>query len=515
MADEALADRLQAAASVGMATALWAKVQPDGLAVADASGASRSWNELNANANRVARILRTAGLKPGDAVALLCSNRCEFVEILLGALRVGLRLTPINLRLGAREIAYIVEDCEARALFTSLEIDAFADLSGIPLRLAIGCALPGFEDYQAALAGIDPGDISSPSAGTVMLYTSGTTGRPKGVSRPVDPGPPIDPAYDRAHDLHLCTGPAYHAAPLFADIRKPLVNGVGTLLMDKWDAEQALETIAARGVTHSHMVPIMFQRLLALPDAVRSRVDTGSLKLLLHGAAPCPHDVKRAMIAWLGPVIREYYAGSEGGAGIAIDSAEWLAKPGSVGRRPSPDSALVLDDRGEPCAVNVAGTIYLKLPPGGFVYHKDPEKTAASQREGYFSMGDIGHFDADDYLYLTGRSAETIISGGVNIYPQEIDNAIISHPAVADVCTIGIPNAEWGEEVRSLVQLGAGHSPTPALADDILGHARATLASFKLPRQIDFVDELPRSEAGKILRGKVRERFWQGRARQI
>jgi long-chain acyl-CoA synthetase len=259
----------------------------------------------------------------------------------------------------------------------------------------------------------------------------------------------------------------------------------------------------------------MFQRLLALPPDVRGRYDLSSLQRITHGAAPCPPEVKRAMIEWLGPVLREYYAGSEGGAGFHVTSEEWLRKPGTVGKRPSPEAAKILDDAGEECPVGVAGTIYMRVGGAGFEYFKDATKTAASRIGDYFTLGDIGYLDADDYLFLTGRSAETIIAGGVNIYPQEIDNELIKHPAVEDSCTIGIPHDEYGEEVRAVIQLKAGYAASETLRQEILAHAVANLAKFKIPRGLDFVDELPRSAAGKVLRNRVREPYWAGRTRQI
>jgi long-chain acyl-CoA synthetase len=514
-----LAERVKAATSVGMTHAVWAEVQPDKVAIHEPSGRTRTFAEFNANANRIARLLRQAGLKPGEGVALVCGNRAEFVEVMSAAMRIGLRITPVNWHMTAEEIAYVIRDCEACALFGDVAVATVAEAAsmcpGLVLKVSIGGPLDGFEDYDAVLAPIDGSDIEDPERGYTMLYTSGTTGRPKGVYKPDHPGPPYNPDYDRETDLHMCVGPAYHAAPLMGDIRRPLLNGVPVVFLDKWDSEAVLRTIHEKRVTNAHFVAIMFQRLLALPQEVKARYDLSSLKTISHGAAPCPPEVKHAMIQWVGPVLSEYYAGSEGGAGFLIKSEEWLRKPGSVGRRPSPDAAMILDDDGNVCPPGVAGAIYMKVPAEGFEYFKDPTKTQGNRRGDYFTMGDVGYLDEDDYLFLTGRSAETIIAGGVNIYPQEIDNELIKHPAIEDCCTIGAPHDEYGEEVCSVIQLKAGRLGDEALRQDLFQHARSRLAKYKVPRRIEFVDSLPRSEAGKILRNRVRAPFWEGRARQI
>jgi long-chain acyl-CoA synthetase len=519
-----LEQRLDAAAAVGMTAAVWADVQPDRLAVRDPDGTGHSFAAINARANQLARLLRARGLGAGDAVALICSNRVEFVETLIATRRAGLRLTPINWHLTAGEIGYIVADCEAKAVLGEARIAGLdrivAENPAVTVKLAIGGEIAGFERYDDALAAEDAGDLADPVLGGTMLYTSGTTGRPKGVFRPAAAVIPQAAytvrGYDRDRSVQLCAGPAYHAAPLVFDIGAALATGVPLVFLDKWDSEGVLRTITAEKITHLHLVPIMFQRLLALPPDVRARYPIDSVRFLIHGAAPCPPEVKRAMIDWFGPVLHEYYAGSEGGAGFMIDSHEWLAKPGSVGKRPALLEVRILDEAGQPLPNGQEGTIYHQLPPGGeFTYYKDAAKTAAARVDGFFTMGDHGYFDADDYLFLTGRSAETIISGGVNIYPQEIDNELIKHPAVADAATVGVPHAEWGEEVRAVVELRPGHAPTPELATAILAHARVALPSFKVPRALDFATDLPRSEAGKIQRGKVRAPYWAGRERQI
>ena len=517
--DDKDATTLKAAAELGMAPAFWAARQPEKVAVFEMSGPTRTFGQLNANANRIARLLRDKGLKPGDSVALLCPNRAEFVDVLFATQRCGLRMTPVNWHLTPDEIAYVIDNCEARALFAEASVASAAHAAEqcprLTLKVAIGGPLPGFLDYEAALAPHSGEDIADPVRGHTMLYSSGTTGRPKGVYKPNAPIPTYDPAY-QDDDVHFCTGPAYHASPMAGDVRKALVNGVPTVLLDRWDNEKVLATIEARRVTRSHFVPIMFQRLLGLPEDVRARYDLSSLRRISHGAAPCPPEVKQAMIAWLGPVLFEYYAGSEGGVGFWVTSQDWLKKPGTVGRRPDPEAAKILDEAGNELPPGQAGTIYMRLADqGGFEYFKDSAKTDSGRRDGYFTMGDVGFFDEDGYLFLTGRSAETIIVGGVNIYPQEIDNELIKHPAVADSCTVGVPHDEYGEEVRAVIELADGYEPSEALKDEILAYARQAVAKYKVPRKVDFAAQLPRSEAGKIQRNKVRAPYWEGRARAI
>ncbi|MGE0621424.1 MAG: AMP-binding protein [Pseudomonadales bacterium] len=519
MSTDVLASRIEEAARVGMQPAVWAELQPDRVAIYDYPGQNRTFGELNANANRISRLLRASGLGAGDAIALLCSNRAEFCDVLLAALRTGIRCTPVNWHLTAGEIAYIVRDCDARALFADVRVGdqaqtAAAQCPALELKVAIGDRIDGFHSYGEALNPFAGADIADPIRGYTMLYTSGTTGRPKGVHKPDAVYAPFNPDADRAQDVYLCTGPAYHAAPLAGNVRTPLMNGLPVVFLDKWDSETVLRLIEQHRVTHTHMVPIMFQRLLALPEVVRHGYDTSSLKRITHGAAPCPPEVKHAMIRWLGPVLHEYYAGSEGGAGFLIDSEEWLQRPGSVGRCPDPAAARILGDDGNTCPPGTEGTIYLRLGVP-FEYYKDPEKTRKSRHDDYFTLGDIGYLDGDGYLFLTGRSAETIIAGGVNIYPQEIDNELIKHPAVEDSCVIGIPHDEYGEEVKAVIQLKPGFTPDDRIRKEILDLARAGLARYKIPRSIDFVAELPRSAAGKILRNRVRERYWRNRDRKI
>ena len=519
-------ERIAELSMKGMLSSLYAELKPDRIAIAAPRG-TRTFGQLHDNANRLAGALRAAGLAPGDHIALLCPNTPEFVEVLAANLRSGTRLTPINWRLSPAEVAYIVADCHAKAFIAHADFAAAALAAvtdRLQLKLAIGGPIAGFGDYAAALAAQSPDDPPDPVHGGTMMYTSGTTGRPKGVFRarpiivPPAWGPGTQKGYERDADVNLCCGPAYHAAPLAFDITQPMNAGVTIALMEKFDPQAWLKAVETHRVTHVHMVSTMFQRLLALPQAVRQGYDLSSLRFVLHGAAPTPPEVKRAMIAWLGPILYEYYAASEGGGNFFIDSIEWMKKPGSVGRLDPAFGTRILREDGTDCAPGEVGAIYFQHSPvARFEYFNDPEKTeAATLGAGtHFTVGDMGCVDEDGYLFLTGRTAECIISGGVNIYPQEIDNELIKHPAVHDVCTIGAPNDEWGEEVRCVVSLNPGHEPSKALAQDLIAFARQHLAGYKAPRAVDFADEIPRSEAGKVQRRLVRAPYWAGRAKQI
>jgi long-chain acyl-CoA synthetase len=516
---------LEDAVLLGMTPAIYARQYPDRTAIY-ASAGNRSFLQLNDHCNQLVRFLRRLGLTEGDSVALLCSNRPEFVEVVLAVQRCGMRVTPINWHLTGEEVGYIVDNCEAKAFiadarFSKTASAALASAPNLIGRLAIDGDIAGFDAYESCLTGLEKSDIPDPVMGSAMLYTSGTTGRPKGVYRK-HPVPvllmrgDVPYAYEPEEEKHLCTGPAYHAAPFSIDIVRPLIAGVPVVFMDKWDPEETLRLIDQHAITRCHMVATMFHRLLQLPDHVKAKYDTSSLRVVTHGAAPCPVHVKRAMIDWLGPVLLEYYAATEGGGGFLIGSDEWLLKPGSVGK-PGPDfDNKILDDNGNEVPRGETGTIYMKAPETGrFQYFKDDEKTDASYRGDYFTLGDMGYFDDDGYLFLTGRTAELIISGGVNIYPQEIDSQIMQHEAVLDICTIGVPNEEWGEEIKSVIQLNPGYEASPGLTGELLDFAKARLPGFKCPRSIEFVDDLPRLPTGKIQRRIVREPYWAGREKSI
>ncbi|MGY6501761.1 MAG: AMP-binding protein [Acidimicrobiales bacterium] len=509
-------ERFMEAVGSGMSLAYWAERQPDAMAIICEHG-DRTFAELNANANRLVRALRSRGVGAGDAAAIMVANRPEFAEVISAAQRAGIRLTPINWHLTADEAAYILRDCEAKAFiadtrFAEVAAQAAAEAPDAGVRLAVAGEIEDFESYVDAIASEDGSDIEDPSPGGTMMYTSGTTGRPKGVNRDraaVVRNQAVSAraaGYVPGESMNLCTGPLYHAAPLAFSLSAPLVSGAGIVVMDGWNAEATLRLIEEHRITHTHMVPTMFHRLLSLPEDVRSRYDLSSLQYVVHGAAPCPVSVKAAMIDWFGPIINEYYAATEG-AGTTVKSDEWLTKPGTVGKPPTPDHIRILDEEGNDCAPGEIGTVYLKAPEARFSYFKDDDKTASSYRDGHYTLGDVGYLDEDGYLFLTDRSANLIISGGVNVYPAEVEEALISHPSVGDVAVIGVPDPEWGESVVAVVEPQPGIVPSEELAAELIAHAREHLASFKCPRRIDFRDELPRHDNGKLYKRLLRDEY--------
>jgi long-chain acyl-CoA synthetase len=511
---------------LGMGIAVTAREFPDRLAIASPYG-DRSFDFLNARVNQLVRALRARGVVEGSSVALVCRNRPEFAVAVYAALRAGWRLTPINWHLAAPELAYIIEDCEARAVLADASFraqieGALRGRANPPLGVAIGDPIHGFEDFDALVSEQEPHDIDDPAPGYNMLYTSGTTGRPKGVYR--DPRSDARRpgtreilarvGYRAGRDLHLVTGPLYHAAPLAFSLMMPLGVGCGVVMMDRFEPERCLDLIEGYRVSHTHMVPIMFHRLLSLPEDERGARDLSSLRVVLHGAAPCPVPLKQAMMDWLGPVVWEYYAATEGW-GSLVGPEEWLEHPGTVGR-PAPGAVEIRDEEGKVLPPGTVGTIYLRSPEEGrFEYFKDTEKTRRTYAGDYFTLGDIGFLDADGYLFLSARTSDVIISGGVNIYPAEVDAVLLTHPAVRDAATVGAPDDEWGEQVVSVVELREGYRADEALAQRLVAHCREQLAHFKCPKRVEFRDGLPRTDAGKLLRRLVRDSFWEGRDRSI
>lgn len=521
--EDAAADRqalVERATATGMLSALWASLQPDAPAIHSAQG-DLTFRQLNARTNQLARALRGYGVQAGDSIALICSNRPEFIETLYAAQRTGLRMTPVNWHLTAEEINYILRDCGAAAVVTERRfVDTVAaSLDGVDARalLVVDAGADGhapFDDYEQALSAQSAEDIEDPVLGSTMAYTSGTTGRPKGVHRA---GVAVSPftaligevsGYVAGKDLNLVTGPLYHSAPLAFSLSLPMTRGAGVVLMDKWDAEETLRLIEEHRITHTHLVPTMFHRMISLPQEVKDRYDTSSLRHVWHGAAPCPVPVKQAFMDWLGPIAWEYYAATEG-FGSVVGPHEWLARPGTVGLPPA-GHIRILDDAGEELPAGVPGTIYLKAPDTNrFVYLGDEAKTESSYKGDYFTLGDVGYLDEDGWLFLTDRSVDLIISGGVNVYPAEVEAVLITHPSVGDVGVIGVPDPEWGESVKAVVELQPGYEASPALAEELTGWARERLAHFKCPRTVDFVAELPRTPSGKLSKRTLRETFRQ------
>ncbi|HEY4397620.1 MAG TPA: AMP-binding protein [Acidimicrobiia bacterium] len=506
-------EELLAFADRGMAVAWHARRRPDAPALITTAG-TISYGELNQRANRLARALRRRGLRRGDAVALLCSNRAEFVEVLLANQRTGLRLTTVNWHLTPDEAGYIVDDCEARAFVAEARFAAVAEGAAVlapraQVRLAVGGSLDGFEDYDAAVDAEPADDLDDPVLGSQMLYTSGTTGRPKGVFRDeasLSTAVMLARAAYRDGNVHLLTGPLYHAAPLLFSLNAPLIAGVAVVVMPAWDPEDALRLIERHRVTHTHMVPTMFHQLLVLPDDVRARYDVSSLRNVLHGAAPCPVGVKQRLIEWWGPVVNEYYAATEG-LGTWVDARTWLQKPGTVGKPVPEDQVVVADEDANPLPTGEVGLVWFKASEVPFEYFKDRSKTESSYRDQHFTLGDMGYLDRDGFLFLTDRSANLIISGGVNIYPAEVDAVLLDHPSVADAAVIGVPNPEWGEEALAVVELRADAEPGGALADELIELCRQRLAHYKCPRRVEFVDRLPRQDNGKIYKRLLRDRY--------
>ena len=499
-----------------------AEKNPDKLAYRMArSGKSVSYGELNDRSNQGAQLLFSLGLRPGDHIALCMENNEQFFQICWAAQRSGLYFTCVSSRLSAEEAAYIVDDCDARVFVTSKAKEelTLGLKDACPKLIAcfmVNGTVPGYASWEKAIAGQPARPLENEIEGGQMLYSSGTTGRPKGVKHPLKFEPLGTPPpmllgvmalYQATESaIYLSPAPLYHAAPL-AFTMAFLRLGATVILMEQFDAAEALALIERHRATHSQWVPTMFVRMLKLPEEERARHDLSSMQVAIHAAAPCPIPVKEQMIEWWGPVIHEYYAGTEGNGFCIINSEDWLEHKGSVGR---PTNAKV----------HVLGEDMQQLPPGEiggvyfesdveYEYHKAPEKTAdAKSPQGYTTLGDVGYLDEDGWLYLTDRKAFMIISGGVNIYPQETENCLIVHPKVADVAVIGVPNEEFGEEVKAVVQPAEMALAGPELEQELIEYAKQHISAIKCPRSVDFMEELPRHPTGKLYKRLLKDRYW-------
>ncbi|MEB2283850.1 MAG: acyl-CoA synthetase [Polyangiaceae bacterium UTPRO1] len=507
-----------------------ATAHPEHVALVTPDGACVSAGELHARSNQLVHGLRGLGLVQGDVVATLLPNGAPMIELYLAATQSGLYLVPINHHLAGPEIAYILADSGAKAFVADSRFAAIAKAGADEAQLApsscfaVG-AIPGFRPDAELTAGMPATPPVERTAGQVMNYTSGTTGRPKGVRRALMPFDPdavgsmfamllamfgIAP---RDQGVHLVGSPLYHTAVLvFAGCS--LHYGHTLSVMDKWTPEEALTAIARDRVTTTHMVPTQFHRLLALPEDVKARYDVGSLRHVVHAAAPCPVDVKRRMLAWWGPTIYEYYAASEGG-GTLVTPQEWLERPGTVGRAWAGSEIRILDDAGAALPPGTPGTVYMKLGVQDFEYHGDKTKTDANRRDGFFTVGDVGYLDDAGYLFLCDRKIDMIISGGANIYPSEIEACLLAHPKVGDAAVFGVPDDDWGESVKAVIEPAPGVEPGSALADEITAFCLERIAKFKVPKSIDFIPELPRDPNGKLYKRKLRDPYWAGRERAI
>ena len=512
-----------------MTSSFWeaARLHPERVAVVEPNGELVHAGVLLREVHRLAHALRARGLQPGAVVAFSMKNRAALLEVYLAAMQLGLYVTQINTGLLAAEVAHVLGDSGAALVFcdatTVAVVRAACELAGLSSDACV-CVDPG--PAPTELERLKLGQPSEPPAerrlGALLLYTSGTTGRPKGVKRPLRAGLPESTLASEYYlglfglrpgdGVHLVSAPLHHGAALNW-CTDHLHLGHTVVLAAKWTPKGMLEAVQRWRVTAALLVPTHFKRLLALPAAERGAYDLSTLRHVIHTGAPCAIDVKRRMIEWLGPVIWEIYAASEGAATM-VTSTEWLARPGTVGKPFSFSQVRVLDDAGVDCAPGQSGRVYIRQAGASFEYHADPAKTLGAKRGAFFTVGDIGYLDEDGYLYLCDRASDVMVSGGVNIYPSEIEDALCTHPAVVDAAVFGIPDDEWGEAIKAVVELSAGVEPTPVLAAQLIEHCRERIAPFKCPRVVRFSDGLPR-ENGKLRRRILRDAHWAGRERAI
>ena len=507
-----------------------AQAEPDRLAMVNPEGVETTYRELAELTNRYVHGLRSRGMQTGDVLAVLLPNGTDILALFLAAAQGGFYIVPVNWHLVGPEVGHILEDSGAKVFVCHERFaevgEAAADMAGVAQegRFAVG-DVNGFDPVDALEAGQPSTAPADRTAGAPMQYTSGTTGRPKGVRRPLTGQAPEAVAERNAgflslfgirpfeDNVHICGSPLYHTAVLVWASGSVQI-GHTVVLMDKWTPEEMLALIERHQVTQTHMVPTQFNRLLGLPEDVRTNYDLSSLRSMVHGAAPCPKEIKRQMIEWWGPVLLDYYAATEGG-GTLITSEEWLRKPGSVGKAWPQSEIAVFDDEGNELPTGEVGQIYMRMGDSTFEYHKDAEKTKASRLKNFFTVGDIGYLDEDGYLFLCDRKNDMIISGGVNVYPAEIEGELLMHPKVADVAVFGIPHVDWGEEIKAVVEPTKGVEPNADLGEEILAFAASRLAKFKLPRSVDYVSEMPRDPNGKLYKRKLRDPYWEGQDRAI
>lgn len=485
------------------------------------SGEIVTYGDLDELSNRAAQLFRSLGLKAGDHIGMMMENNRQFTEIVWAAQRSGLIFTPISTHLKKEETAYILQNCHAKLFIGSYKLAEVAqqllsEETGVEHYYMVGGIKPGFESWEESVLAHPAERIDDEENGAPMLYSSGTTGKPKGVfnknyEKDVNTPPFLSPTIGALfgfgeETVYLSPAPLYHAAPLHYTMMA-IYNGGTIIVMEKFDPEEALRLIQEHRVTHSQWVPIMFVRMLKLPAEVREAYDTGSMQVAIHAAAPCPVDVKEQMIDWWGEIIIEYYAASEGIGLTLIDSANWLQHKGSVGQSLLGELHIV-DDDGNELPTGEIGTVYFSGDHLSFEYYEEPGKTAeAYNANGWATTGDVGYVDEEGFLYLTDRKNFTIISGGVNIYPQEVENILVGHHKIADVAVFGIPNEEFGEEVKAVVQPMNWADATDETAIEILEWLRERIANIKMPRSLDFLEQLPRMDNGKLYKRHLVDQY--------
>ncbi len=519
----------------------FAEARPDAMAVKDDFGET-SWSEFNSRVNQLIHALRSAGLQTGDTFAVVSGNRREYIEAFAAAAHGGWLLVPVNWHLVAEEVAYVLSDSGSKVLL----VDArFIELGEATLEqperpnlnalVIMGAEADTYAEettpfyiYEDFLAEQDISEPEEQSLGGPMFYTSGTTGHPKGVKSALSQtGAPVETLKMIGEGLSgmlsiepggrsLLVGPVYHSAQ-WAFSFLPLLAGSSIVMRHKFDAAETVRLIDEEQITNTHLVPTQFTRMLRLPDAEKNLYKGDSLKIVWHGAAPCPPEIKRQMIDWWGPVVCEYYGSTEGSIVTTVSAEEWLERPGTLGKPTPITEIIVVKEDGSRAETGESGSLYVRnLMGSDFEYHNDPEKTKNAHLEpGVYTFGDIGYLDEDGYLYMSDRKIDMIISGGVNIYPAEIEATLINHAAVLDAAVFGIPNDEFGEEVKAAVELAEGIQPGPGLEEDLIAHCREHLAGFKVPRSVDFESSLPRHPTGKLLKRLLRDKYWEGTGRKI